>query len=383
MLTIMKNLFTIFVLFFIFGVQALTPEEESSLRAALGDEYDQVMAATQGSAAQGAVDAGIDVGELGLSDVELQEALEAEIKRAQERAGAAPVPSGAAASGGQGMTDAELAILLQQEEEDARFARQLQQQEQAEERARRQQAEEEGARLARQLQQQAQAEQDAALAARLAAMDLEDAYGGAAAVGHDIRPHPIATAEERKKFYADLPNLHAAYNEQVKKMPCNAAGEYEIDVHQYNRIIKGTFDTYVALDGQAIKTRADHDWQAIHAILTQFINAGDHFKERYQHALPFMNGKGKAYLQSGAVDPEIGQNYRTLLSRCWDLILRVSYAGPTQEITFNGEKHHVSVMAMEKLAYAYHENIATQGGCAPGFAGRLAKAYIELLNHML
>ena len=258
--------------------------------------------------------------------------------------------------------DAALAALLQQQEEEMS----------AQERA--------GLALAERLARAQQEERDAELAARLAAVDLDDDMPGAAAAGF-AKPHIIQDIEKRRKFYAEMPALHKAFNAKVQaNMPQNGAGEYVIDVHVFNKFIKATFDQYVALDSQTLETKADYSWVPIHVSLQQFLTENPVIKGRLTQAEAFMNGQGKVYLQGGAIDPEIGYSYPILLSRCWDLILRGSFKGSVQEVDFNGEKHLVSVTAMEKLAYAYHENIAEQGGCAPGFAGRLARVYIELMN---
>jgi hypothetical protein len=352
----MKYLYLLFVILTAMTLQALSPEEEASLRVALGEEeFARVMGTVPQPAAQGPGN------DWGLSEKEMQEALKAEEQWVRQ---SQPAARAAAASGAAGYErdDAALAALLQQQEEEMS----------AQERA--------GLALAERLAREQQEERDAAMAARFAAMDLDDGAFGAAASG-SAKPHIIQDIEKRRKFYAEMPALHKAFNAKVQaNMPQNGAGEYVIDVHVFNRFIRETFEQYVALVAETLETKADYSWVPIHVSLQQFLTENPVIKGRLTQTEAFMNGQGKAYLQGGAVDPEIGYSYPNLLSRCWDLILRGNFEGPVQEIDFIGAKHLVSVTALEKLAYAYHENIAEQGGCAPGFAGRLARVYIELMN---
>lgn len=335
-------------------LQALSPEEERALRELLSpEEFSRVTRAAPQPGVQGSAS-----DEWGLSAEEMQEAI-----RAEEQWVRQSQPAARAALASVERDDAALAALLQKEE-DQRLAQ-----------------ESASFAFAKQLELQQQEERDAAMAARLAAVDLDDGAFGAAAASGSAKPHIIQDVEKRRKFYAEMPDLHKAFNAKVQaNMPQNGAGEYVIDVHVFNKFIKATFDQYVALDSQTLETKADYSWVPIHVSLQQFLTENPVIKGRLTQAEAFMNGKGKAYLQGGAVDPEIGYSYPNLLSRCWDLILRGSFKGSVQKVDFNGEKHLVSVTALEKLAYAYHENIAEQGGCAPGFAGRLARVYIELMN---
>ncbi|MAP24792.1 MAG: hypothetical protein CMM87_04585 [Rickettsiales bacterium] len=360
----MKYLYLFFIIVTAITSQAMLPQEEQALLALLTpDEFARVTGAMPQSAVQGSDN------DWGLTEEEMQEAIRAEEQRADQLKlgvsgvaayGSAAAVSRPAATGDQS-SDAAIAALLQEEEHKRLMEDQY------------------AARAARVRKQQL--EQDAAMAARLAEEDLEGYRFGAAAAAGSAKSHVIADIQGQRKFHAEMADLHKAFNATVRtKMPQNAAGECVIDVHVFNGFIKSTFDQYVALDAETLKTKIDYSWALIHVSLQHFLTKNPAIKDKLNYAEVFMNDQGKRYLQGGAVDQEMGRSYPELLSRCWDLILRGNFEGPAQAVDFNGEKHLVSVAAMEKLAYAYHENTAEQGGCASGFAGRLARLYIELMN---
>ncbi len=100
--------------------------------------------------------------------------------------------------------------------------------------------------------------------------------------------------------------------------------------------------------------------------------------------MPFLKGKATGYLQSGATDAELNIKYPELLSRVWDLCLRMRPGEGEEAHSFqwNDQEIKISAEFLRILSFAYHENLATNGGCGPGYAGRLARTYFMLMNKL-
>lgn len=238
---------------------------------------------------------------------------------------------------------------------------QLQAQELQDEESRRQAQEETSLQLARELQRQ----EDQARHGR-----VEMPSG---------MPHPIENDEKRAKFYQEIEGKLGPISAIIERAQRQGG---IMDVHAFNAQIKPHFLALIAFDDETIQTRKDHDWQAVHAVLEPYFSQ-ESIKAEYPHALTYLQGGGKGHLAAGGLDPELGLAYHELLSRCWDLCLRLDFRCGKAPLRYQGSEVRVPSEFLRHFAFTYHENIQEKGGCAPGHAGRLARLYYMLIQTLV
>lgn len=191
--------------------------------------------------------------------------------------------------------------------------------------------------------------------------------------------HPFVTAEQKAQFFSGIEGKLAPIAAVIDAAQRQGG---IMDVHAFNIQIKDHFLALIAFDDETIQTRKDHDWQAVHAALEPYFSQ-ERIKAEYPHALKYLQGKGKGHLSAGGLEQELGLAYHELLSRCWDLCLRLDYRCGKAPLMYQGSEVRVPSEFLRHFAFTYHENISEQGGCAAGHAGRLARLYYMLIQTLV
>ncbi|MEN8237233.1 MAG: hypothetical protein ABFQ95_06825 [Pseudomonadota bacterium] len=150
--------------------------------------------------------------------------------------------------------------------------------------------------------------------------------------------------------------------EELKKIPQGK------NVHQFNKTFVVKHREFILKCNQDLGAKKTWKFNAIQQQIQRYIDfTGDGDFPKLKDAWQ----KLKGYLQKHPIDRETGLNVAEMLSQTWDLCLRLNVME---------RQNQLFGLNTGRFLAALSENIEENGGCFPGFAGRLFRENIYFLR---
>lgn len=171
---------------------------------------------------------------------------------------------------------------------------------------------------------------------------------------------------------AELQDVH-----QIEHAYARSHGQSS-DVHAYNKaVVRACYPRLKAVDAAVLDVVPNTNTAYADIFKGLEENAEAHgCADLLPHARSFnaaFAGRGHWGVEGGETGLPIGE----VLQRCWDLANML----PDEEIFAITTVRNVTPKGL--ILFAYSENHETGGGCTPGFAGRIYRTYLQLVNALV
>lgn len=218
---------------------------------------------------------------------------------------------------------------------------------------------EEAERLTRQLlqeeeryQKEQQLQQDEAFARTLASLDLEE---------HQPSHNRIPVSPEDAGFLRNLAERSWRFENK--------------DVHAFNaEIVRPHLAKTLEIGQRYLPSREDIPAETVLTQMREVIGREGDFSGKDKESIRLL----EEHLKKNAVDSETGIHVPSLLSRLWNLA-RNNTSSRFSVGAGQAERNAVQMIVHISMP----EGLETQGGCFPGYAGRLFRDYLTLLTSVL